>query len=171
MRLLLGEQARRAWNYLARMPVGLSIAGVSNVAPVWGTFQPANDTTCTAGTEVTVVTTTSALVAQAGQGYFPVVMGCLTFLMGATASVSLVVAARYNSGSDFTQTQTVDTGLLVNNATISIPIMIVGAAAICNPSGQINSAALEVTALAGTTACTCNKNGSRLAIALVPGGI
>lgn len=171
MRLLLGEQARRAWTYLARLPVGLSIAGVNNTPPVWATFQPASDTTCTAGTEVTVVTTTNPLTATAGQGYFPIIVGCLTFLMGATASAALVIAARYHSGSDFAQTQTVDTGLLVNNATISIPIMIVGAAAICNASGQVNAAALEVTATATTTACTCRKNASLLSIALVAGGI
>lgn len=171
MRLLLGEQARKAWKCLAGLPVGLSIAGVNNTPPVWSVFSPANDTTCTAGTEVTVVTTTNPLIGVPGQGYFPVIMGCLSFLMGGTASASLVIAARYHSGSDFTQTQTVAAGILVNSATISVPIMIVGAAAICNTSGQVNAAALEVTANAGTTACTCLKASSFVAVGLLAGGI
>jgi|SRR5215469_3931989 len=171
MRLITGKRVRRLYDALLRLPVGLSIAGVNNTPPVWAVFSPSGNVTCTAGTEVTCVTTTNPLTATAGQGYFPVILGCMSFLMGGTASASLVIAARYHSGSDFSQTQTVATGILVNSATISVPIMIVGAAAICNVSGQINAAALEVAATAGTTACTCLAASTFLSIGLVAGGI
>lgn len=171
MRLLVGEQAKRLWRKLQTLPVGLSIAGVQNLPPVWATFSPASNITCTAASETTVVTTTNPLTATAGQGYFPIIIGNLTFLMGSSASTALVIAARYHSGSDFSQTQTVDTGLLANSATINVPVCIVGQAAICNTSGQINAAALEVTALATTNNCTCRSAASVLAIGLVAGGI
>ena len=167
--LLTGIRAKRFWRHIRHGYPRGAIWGVANPVPVPAVFSPANDVTCTAGSEVTVVTTTTALIGQPGQGYYPIVFGCLVFLMGATASASLVIAARYHLGSDFTQTQTVDTGLLANNATIAIPVVIVGPDGTANAAGKINTAALEVTALAGTTACTCRAASSFLAIGLNPG--
>ena len=131
-------------------------------------YTATGDVTCTAGSEVTCITTTSALASERGMNYYPLIQGVMVFKMGATASASLVIAARYSGGADFT-TQTVDVGLLANNATIAIPVLLVGANVRSNTSGQINANAIEVTALAGTTACTFNHLSSYLLIALCLG--
>lgn len=169
MTLLTGRQARRAWRYIRHgWPRG-AIWGVANPVPIPVVYSPSGNISCTAGVETTCVTTTNPLTGQPGQPYFPLIFGVMTFLMGATASVSLVIAARFASGADFAQTQTVDTGQLVNNATIAIPVVIIGANATANAAGQLNSNAIQVTALAGTTACTCRQASTFLAIALSPG--
>lgn len=169
MTLLTGIRVRRVWRYIRHGYPRGAIWGVANPVPIPAVYSPSGNVTCTAGTEVTCVTTTTALTGQPGQGYFPLIFGVLTFLMGATASASLVIAARFHNGSDFAQTQTVDTGLLANNATIAIPVVIIGADATANASGQLSAQPIEVTALAGTTACTCRAASSFLAIGLNPG--
>ena len=166
--LLVGRAALHAWRKLRHgWPPG-SIWGVANPLPLPAVFTPGSDTTCTAGTEVTCVTTTAALTGVPGQNYVPWIFGCLAFLMGGTASAALVIGARFHSGTDFA-TQTVDTGMLVNSATLSIPVAIIGANARCAGNGNYGSGAIEVTAKATTTACTCRQVASQIMIALLPG--
>jgi hypothetical protein len=169
MTLLTGIRAKRLWRYIRHGYPRGAIWGIANPVPIPTVVSPSGDVTCTAGTEVICAATATALVGQPGQGYFPLIFGAMTFLMGATASASLVIAARFHSGADFAQTQTVDTGLLANNATIVIPVVIVGANATANAAGKLNTGVLEVTALAGTTACTCRAASTFLAIGLSPG--
>jgi hypothetical protein len=167
--LLAGIRAKRFWRYVRHGYPRGAIWGVANPVPVPTILSPTGDVTCTAGSEVICVATTAALVGQPGQGYFPLIFGVMTFLMGATASASLVIAARYHLGADFSGTQTVDTGLLANNATIAIPVVLIGPDATANAAGKLNTGVLEVTALAGTTACTCRASSTFLAIGLSPG--
>lgn len=159
---------RRIWNYIRHgWPRG-AIWGVANPWPLPVVYAPANDVTLTAGTEVTAITTTSALVGNPGQPYVPVIFGVAVFTMGGTASASLVAAARFNGGSDFA-TQTIAAGLLVNSAVLAIPICMIGASVLASGNGNVGSAAIEITGKAGTTACTWTKIGTALMIMLIPG--
>src|SRR5262249_19634583 len=169
MRLLLGIQARRAWRYLRHGYPRGAIWGIANPITPAAIYSPASNVTCVAGTETLCVTTTNPLIGQPGQGYFPLIYGCMVFLMGATASASLVIAARWHSGADFSGTQTVDTGLLTTLATIAVPVVLIGANATANAAGELNAGALEVTALAGTNNCTCRAASTFLAVGLSPG--
>lgn len=146
----------------------MSIWGVAAPGITPASYSPTGAITLTAGTEVLGVTTTAALVGLPGQNYVPLIIGVLSFLMGATASASLVIAARFNGGSDF-DTQTVDTGLLVNNATIAIPVMLIGANVRAGSAGAIGAGAIEITGKAGTTACTLRQLASKLTVVLLPG--
>jgi hypothetical protein len=142
--------------------------GVANPWPLPVIYAPAADVTLTAGSEVLGITTTSALLAQPGQTYVPVIFGCAVFTMGATASAALTVAARFNGGADFA-TQVVPAGVLVNNATIMVPIMMVGASVLATGAGAVGTAAIEITGKTTTTACTFVKIGTYVMILLIPG--
>lgn len=167
-RLLVGRAALRAWHKVRYGWAPGSIWGVANPIPLPAVFSPGSDVTCTAGAEVLCVTTTNPLTGVPGQNYVPWIFGCLAFLMGATASAALVIAARFNGGSDFA-TQTVDTGMLVNSATLSIPVALIGATLRCLGNGNYGTKQIEVTAKATTTACTCRQVASQIMIALLPG--
>ena len=167
-RIFLGREAMRIRAMLRNPYPPGSIWGVANPTPLPAVFSPASDVTCTAGSEVTCVTTTSALTGNPGQNYVPIIDGCMAFLMGGTASAALVIGARFHSGTDFA-TQTVDTGMLVNSATISIPVMMIGANARCAANGNYGSGAIEVTANATTTACTCRHVATQLRVYLANG--
>ena len=159
---------RRIWNYIRHgWPRG-AIWGVANPWPLPVVYAPASDVTLTAGTEVTAITTTSALVGNPGQPYVPVIFGCALFTMGGTASTALVAAARFNGGSDFA-TQTIAAGLLANSAVLAIPICMIGASVLASGNGNVGSAAIEVTGKATTTACTWTKIGTAIMIVLIPG--
>jgi len=145
-----------------------AIWGVANPWPLPVIYAPASDTTLTAGSEVLGVTTTSALVGQAGQPYVPVIFGCGVFTMGATASAALVLGARFTGGVDFAN-QTVPAGVLVNSATIMVPIMMVGASVLALGNGNVGTGAIELTGKTTTTACTWTKIGSAVMIMLIPG--
>lgn len=166
--IYLGREALRMRRMLRARWLPGSIWGVNNAPPLPAVFSPGSNVTCTAGSEVTCVTTSSALVAIPGQNYVPIISGAMTFLMGGTASASLVLGARFHSGSDFAN-QTVDTGLLANSATIAIPVFMVGVTNRCAGNGNFGSGAIEVTALAGTTACTCRAASTFLGVFLLPG--
>jgi hypothetical protein len=146
----------------------LSIWGVAAPGIVPASYSPTGAITLTAGTEVLGVTTTAALVGLPGRNYVPLIFGMLSFLMGATASASLVIAARFNGGTDF-DTQTVDTGLLANNATIAIPVLLIGANVLAAAAGTVGSGAIEITGKAGTTACTLRQVASKLTVVLLAG--
>ena len=142
--------------------------GVAHPWPLPVIYAPANDVTLTAGSEVTAITTTSALIGQPGRAYIPVIFGCGIFTMGGTASAALQLAARYHSGSDFA-TQVVAAGRLVNSATIEVSICMIGASVTANPDGTVGTGAIEITGAATTTACTWTKIGTAVMIMLIPG--
>lgn len=159
---------RRIWNYVRHgWPRG-AIWGVANPWPLPVVYAPANDTTLTAGAEVTAITTTNALVGNAGQPYVPVIFGCACITMGGTASAALTLAARFHSGSDFA-TQVVPAGVLVNSAVLTIPICMIGASVLALGSGNVGTGAIEITGSATTTACTWTKIGTAVMIVLIPG--
>jgi len=140
-----------------------NIVGIDNEMPLDAQFTPAADVTLTAGSEVLGITTTTAFAALSPGSYYPILRGSLSFLMGATASAALVIAWRFNGGADI-GTYTVNTGLLVNNATIQVPFEFLGAdsGSIWYPTGKI----IEITGKATTTACTLNKVGSFATVGL-----
>jgi len=142
--------------------------GIANPWPLPVVYAPANDVTLTAGSEVLGITTTSALKGNPGQPYVPVIFGCAVFTMGGTASAALTIAARYNGGSDFA-TQVVPAGILVNSATIVVPVCMVGASVLAAADGTIGGAAIELTGKTTTTACTWTKIGTAIMIMLIPG--
>jgi hypothetical protein len=142
--------------------------GVANPWPLPVIYAPASDTTLTAGSEILGITTTSKLLAQPGQPYVPVVFGCAVFTLGATAPTALTVAARFTGGADFA-TQVVPAGVLVNSATIMVPLMLIGASVLATSDGGVGTAAIEITGKATTTACTWTKIGTAVMILLLPG--
>jgi hypothetical protein len=142
--------------------------GIANPWPLPVIYAPANDVTLTAGAEVLGITTTSALKANPGQPYVPVIFGCAVFTMGGTASAALTIAARYNGGSDFA-TQVVPAGILVNSATIVVPVCMIGASVLAAADGTVGGAAIELTGKTTTTACTWTKVGTAIMIMLIPG--
>ena len=145
-----------------------AIWGVANPWPLPVIYAPANDVTLTAGAEVLGLTTTNVLIGNPGQPYVPVIFGCAVFTMGGTASAALTIAARFNGGSDFA-TQVVPAGILVNSATIVVPVMMIGASALAAGSGAFGGAAIEITGKTTTTACTFTKIGTAIMIMLIPG--
>jgi hypothetical protein len=146
----------------------LGIWGVANPWPLPVVYAPANDITLTAGSEILAITTTSALVGVPGQSYVPVIFGCAALAMGGTASAALTLAARYHSGSDFA-TQVVPAGVLVNSATIMVPLCLVGASVLAAANGNVGTGAIEITGDATTTACTWKQVGTSIMIMLIPG--
>ena len=159
---------RQIWRYIRHGWLRGAIWGVANAWPLPVVYAPASDTTLTAGTEVTAITTTSALIGNPGQPYVPVIFGCALITMGGTASAALTLAARYHSGADFA-TQVIAAGLLVNSAVLAIPLMMIGASVLAAGDGTIGGAAIEVTCKATTTACTWTKIGTAVTIMLIPG--
>jgi hypothetical protein len=143
----------------------MSIWGVANPFGVPQVIAPTGDVTLTAATEVLIATTT-ALIAPGGSDAYPFIHGTVTLLMGAGAATALVLAARFNGGADFA-TYTVAPALLVNNATIQIPIFFVGA-----NSGSVFSGAgkvIEITGKATTNAATAKQVGTSIVVGLSQG--
>ncbi len=140
----------------------MSIWGAANPLPLPQSIIQAADVTLTAGSEILIATTT-AIKAPAGANVYPWVWGSLTFLMGATAPTALVLAFRFNGGSDVV-TYPVPAALLANLATIQIPIFMVGANSKSAFAGA--GAIIEVTGNATTTACTAVKIGTVIQVGL-----
>lgn len=147
----------------------MPIWGVANPWPLPVIYIPATDITLTAGSEVLAITTTSALKGNPGQSYVPVIFGNAVLTMGGAAATALVLAARYTGGSDFA-TQKVAAGLLVNSAVINVPVALVGATVDAAADGSIGGAAIEITGKATAHDATWTKDGTSIAIMLIPGG-
>jgi len=143
----------------------LSIYGVANPFPVPQVIAPTGDVTLTAGSEV-LIATTAALIAPSGQDAYPFIRGTITLLMGATAATAMVIAARFNGGADFA-TYTVAPALLANNATIQIPIFLVGSNSGANFSGA--GKVIEITGKATTNAATAKQVGTSIVVGLTQG--
>lgn len=143
----------------------MSAYGVANPFPVPQVIAPTGDVTLTADSEILIATTT-ALIAPTAFDAYPFCWGALTFLMGATASAALVIAMRFNGGSDIV-TYTVAPALLANNATIQIPVFFVGVNSGSNFQGA--GKVIEITGKATTTACTAKQVGSSLAVGIMQG--
>ena len=142
--------------------------GTANPWPLPVIYAPASDTTLTAGSETLAITTTSALVGVPGMSYVPVIWGCAAILMGSSAATALVLAARYNGGSDFA-TMTIAPAVLANSATLMVPLMLIGAQVDAAADGTLGGAAIEITGLATTHDATWKKVGTAIQIMLIPG--
>jgi hypothetical protein len=143
----------------------LSIYGVANPFPVPQVIAPTGDVTLTADTEVLIATTT-AIIAPAGQDAYPWAWGTIALLMGVAASTALVLAMRFNGGADIL-TYTVAPALLVNSATIQIPIFLIGSNSGANFSGA--GKVIEITGKATTNAATAKQVGSSIVVGLSQG--
>ena len=126
---------------------------------------PTGDVTLTADTEVLIATTT-AIIAPAGQDAYPWAWGTIALLMGVAASTALVLAMRFNGGADIL-TYTVAPALLVNSATIQIPIFLIGSNSGANFSGA--GKVIEITGKATTNAATAKQVGSSIVVGLSQG--
>lgn len=141
----------------------------------WGTAKPqglptivvtvgAADVTCTAGSDITGFTPSSALVAPYAGGWAYMVWVTATVVMGATASASLVVKLKTATPTTL-DTFTIAPANLVNNAILPLSFCLVGttSSTLYFPTGDTPL----VTFTAGTTACTL-KATSRAVFALWP---
>lgn len=146
----------------------MSIYGIAwpGLAPT--IISPGAPVTLTAGVETAIVATSATLVGVPNQDYIVVVVGCCVVLMGATPPTGLVIAARYSGGADF-DTQTVDSGLLTANATIEIPIVLVGANVRAAANGNVGSGAVQVMGNSTAQASTARATSTKFAVLLIPG--
>jgi hypothetical protein len=149
-------------------PIGLSINAIGNSAIAPTLISPGGNVTLLAGTETTIVATAATLIGVPGMNYIPIVLGCFAGLFGAAAPTALVIAFRYAGGADL-DTQTIDTGELAINATIEIPIVLVGANVRAQGNGNIGSGAIQVTGLSTTQATTARGTSCKFAVILLPG--
>jgi hypothetical protein len=166
LRDLIRAQLDVSW--VKRWPIGLSINAIGNLAIAPTIISPGGNVALPAGTETTIVATAATLVGIPGMNYIPIVIGCAAVLFGAAAPSALVIAARYAGGADF-DTQTVDTGLLVNNATLEMPVILVGANVRAASNGNIGSGAVQVTGNSTTQASTARATSCKFAVLLIPG--
>lgn len=143
----------------------MSAYGVANPFPVPQVIAPTGDVTLTAGSEILIATTT-AIIAPAAFDAYPYCWGTITLLMGSSAATALVLAMRFNGGSDIL-TYTVAPALLVNSATIQIPVFFVGA----NSGSAFQGAGkvIEITGKATTNAATAKQVGTSLAVGIMQG--
>jgi hypothetical protein len=149
-------------------PIGLSINAIGNSAIAPTLISPGGNVTLVAGTETLIVATAATLVGIPGMNYIPIIIGQCVVLMGATAPTALVIAVKYAGGADF-DTQTIDAGSLVANATGVFSVMLVGANVRAAGNGNIGSGAVQVTGLATTTAATARATSTKFAVLLLPG--
>lgn len=142
-----------------------NLYGVANPLPLPAVYSPASDTTCSAGSETTVIT--SGAIAQTLNGSsYPRIDGVLTILLGGTAPSALVLAFKLGSGSDV-DTYTVEPGLLVNSAELIIPLHLLG---VSSATAWVGSGStVNVTVNATGQAVTCKKVGSRAIIGIFRG--
>lgn len=133
--------------------------------PLAGTYVPASDTSCPAGTATTVVTT-GAITTQFAGTFAPKLDGVLVILLGGTAPSALTVKFILGSGSAV-DTYTVEPGLLVNSAELVVPIFLVGTSSDSAWAGAGSTINVQVTATG--QAVTCKKVGSRILVQLSRG--
>jgi hypothetical protein len=123
------------------------------------------DVSCTSGSETTVITS-GAINAVSNGDYYPMVLGVLSIVLGATAPSALVIAGRIGTATDFA-TFAVATGLLANNAELMIPVVLVGANSGSAWAGS--GSTVNVTVKPTGQAVTCKGTGSQLTVALFRG--
>jgi len=142
-----------------------NVYGVDAETPLVQHFTALADVTLTAGTETTVLTTTTAFAATTPGSYYPVIRGMFANLCGGTAPTALTLAARIHSGSDFVS-QVVPPASLVVSVYQLIWFELIGPeSTLWYPGGQI----LELTGLAATTASTWKFSGSYMNLELKRG--
>lgn len=139
--------------------------GTQLSSPLVGTYVPANDTTCNAGTATTVVTS-GAITTQFPGAFAPILEGVLVILLGGTAPSALTIKFILGSGSAV-DTYTVEPALLVNSAELVVPIFLVGTSSDSAWAGSGSTINVQVTATG--QAVTCKKVGSRILVQLVRG--
>lgn len=125
---------------------------------VLAAFIPSADTSCSAGSATTVITSGAIALTDPG-GYQPLIMGVLDILLGATAPSALTVSFILGSGSAV-DTYTVEPGLLTNNAELYLPIFLVGGSSATDFTGSGSTINVQVTPTG--QAVTAKKVGSRL---------
>ena len=156
---------RRLWSKGA-IPWGTDL---STIAP---TVLNANgDVTLTAGTAVTAIHSQSGgtavpLIQTNAFDVYPVIMGSLAILCGATAPTACVVSYATTSGTALAS-YTVAPALLVANATIQVPIFFVGPLSSTLYTGTGKDPLIQVNC--ATTAATLKAVGSQALFFLMLG--
>lgn len=156
---------RRLWSPGA-IPWGTDL---STIAP---TILNANaDVTLTAGTAVTAIHSQSGgtgvpLIQTNAFDVYPVIIGSLALLMGATASTAVVISYATTSGTAIAS-YTVPPALLANNATILVPFVLIGPLSSTLYTGTGKDPLIQV--VASTTACTLKQVGSQALFQLMLG--
>lgn len=138
---------------------GVSQPGFTAVIPLIG-----GDVVCNAGVETNVYG--QAISAPSQGNWYLVISGVLVILMGATAPGAISIGARIGAAADF-DSYNVGAAMLVNNATISIPILLMSAANQSNffPGGSTFNFTLNATG----QNITAKNLGSRLIYQLFRG--
>jgi hypothetical protein len=101
-----------------------NVWGTANPMVPPGVFTPSGDTSCPAGTNTSLFGTSSYSAPTPGS-YYPFVWANLVFLCGATPPSALSVAMAIDNGS-MVDTLIVAPALLVANATVNLPVVMVG---------------------------------------------
>jgi hypothetical protein len=122
------------------------------------------DVALPAGTE-TVVMTSLGLVAPAPGNWFPLILGVIAVLLGAVPPTALTIA--FKTGGSDVDTMVVAPALLVANATLNLPLYLLGlnSGSLWIGAGQ----AVQLTALPTGQAATFKFNGSKMIPLLLRG--
>jgi hypothetical protein len=123
------------------------------------------DVTLTSSTEVNFISS-GVLAANFEGDYWPLIIGCLTVVLGGAAPSAFKIAYRLGSGSDVASF-TVEPGLLVNSAELVIPFCFAGpsSGSAWFPTGST----INITGKGTGQASTAKAVGSYAVVLLLPG--
>jgi hypothetical protein len=146
----------------------MAIWGVADPQPAalnYVTAGPGSDVAVTSSTATTVITTGAIVMLNPGP-YYPLIWGVLTIVLGGTAPSALIVTFILGAGSAV-DTYTVLPALLVNSATLVVPVFLVGVNSATAWIGSGSTINLQVTATG--QAVTVKGVGSRMMVGLFRG--
>lgn len=143
----------------------MSVWGVAKPLLLPTVFAPSGDVSCPAATQTTVITS-GALVALDASNYYPLIWGVVALLMGATPPSACTIQFILGAGAQV-DVYTVPPAALTANATLMVPLMLIGVNSKTNwvsPGSTIN---VQVNPTGQTI--TTKQVGSRLLMALFLG--
>lgn len=123
-----------------------NVYGCSQPGMTPDVFTLTGDTTCNAGAETTVFTTSTALKAPSQGNWWLQFMGLLTILFGGSAPSALALGFRVHGSSDFSSVS-IPAALLVASSTLLYPIFqaTTSSDTMFWPSGSIIEVTVEPT--------------------------
>ena len=140
------------------------VYGAAVPFPTPAVYTKGSNTTLTAGTETTFITT-GALTAYSPGTWYPLIFLTADILQGGTAAAALKFAFKLGSGSDV-DSYVCDPNLLVNSGTQTWAVTLVGTPSNSNWAGS--GSTINITGLATTTACTVVYTATRAVVLLLP---
>ena len=142
-----------------------NIYGISMPLALPAIYTPSADTTCSAGTETTVITT-GAIAALGPGSYYPVMWLALAIVFGAMLPTALTFAFKLGAGSDVDSFALAPAEFIASE-THNYYVPLIGANSGTAWVGA--GSTINITVLATAQAVTCKQVGSRALVALFRG--